>query len=582
MADVHLTVTDSPRTHRRRRLVPDVIGGAAFLVVALLLRGRLDKGVDFGDEGYYALFLDDWLKGGVHDSAYRAVHETAALLIYPLAWLFVQVNGSTDGMFLALRYFYLLCSLMTALAVVGALRKAGLGLRSWVGGGFVLAFIPFGLPAPSYDTTGLQALCVALAAYTIGALRRPGAGSRAWLALSALSWAVATVAYPPLLVAACVLAVLLVLHRSDERLAVRPYLGMVVALQALGWGVVVAVLSPSRLRESFDYTSAVSGTGGLVTKLHGGVDLLRANPWFAGLCVAALLLGLLRPLLPPVLLQVAVAGVVALEFARPAVLFVRSHDVVTLLVLAGVGLLWDLRPRAEREARVLALLFAASLAAGLTTMVFATNLLFNFSIGGAFAAALVVAGPSRPGQADRVRGGPGWAGQGWAYDLLASAAGAVAVAAVLVPSLTFFYADVLQPGQTRQRVATGFFKGIEAAPQDAELLQVVRRTLVPALHGQSWFVFVGRSPGVVLDTPGRLQMLTSFPLVAPAAPEGLAMTAAFYSDARHRPETVVVYRDRYLDPVNPMGARFGEWYALQSTTPTPIGTLELYRRRAKG
>jgi len=59
-----------------------------FLLITSLLMMRLNKGADLGDESYYALYVDDWLKGDIGSSTYLVLHQTAALLVFPFAWLY--------------------------------------------------------------------------------------------------------------------------------------------------------------------------------------------------------------------------------------------------------------------------------------------------------------------------------------------------------------------------------------------------------------------------------------------------------------------------------------------------------------
>ncbi len=341
-------------------------GGLAFLLVSLVILVRLNKGADFGDESYYALFVDDWLKGGIGSSTYSAVHQTAALLVFPFAWLYVHVTGSTDGLFLGLRYLYLLGSVLASAAVIVLLRRLGLGARSWSAGLLILAFIPFGLPAPSYNTIGLQALCVALSAFGCGAQAARRHTTDAWFATSAVAWSVAVIAYPPLVLADCLMAVLLLMHRHDPKLPAWRYLAMLVATQVVAWTLVRWVVSLSRLSMSLEYTSGTSAAGGLPAKLGRGVDLMVDNSWFALLCIAAVAVGLARRRLSFTAGNAAVVGLVALSFIQPPALFVRSHDVVTLVAFTGVGLMCGLRRSADPMARLLGILCAVSMAAGVT------------------------------------------------------------------------------------------------------------------------------------------------------------------------------------------------------------------------
>jgi hypothetical protein len=58
-----------PISFRSRMSRIDVAAACAFVFLAWLIALRLDKGTGFGDEGYYALFVDEWLKGGFDSRA---------------------------------------------------------------------------------------------------------------------------------------------------------------------------------------------------------------------------------------------------------------------------------------------------------------------------------------------------------------------------------------------------------------------------------------------------------------------------------------------------------------------------------
>ena len=557
---------------RRRWLVThgaEVAGALVFVVVAALIARRIPTGIDLGDEAYYALFLDDWLKGGIDDSAYLTIHQTAALLLYPFASLYVWVTGSSDGLMLFLRRLYLLGSLASAGVVVAYLRTLGLGGRSWLGGALLVAFIPFGLPAPSYNTIALQAVCVALAGYGCGIAAASRRRTWSWFALSAGAWAVATVAYPPVLLAVGVMGVLLLALRRDTQLEVSRYLAILVGLQAVGWAVVAAVFSGSRLVRSFEYTPSIAAPGGALTRLDRAADIITASGRFELLCIACIVLGVLRRRLTFPVVTVVLAVLVALTFAGPPALFVRSHDIAVLVALTGLGLLGDLRRSARTDEKAVALVYAVSLAAGLATTIFATNLFFNFCIGAAFAAALSL--NVRTSGRDRGRA------------IVAFVAATCVVGAVLATSLRSIYEDRTAAGGARERIDGGFFEGIRVRPGDARLLDLFRSRIEPVIDGQPSVVYVGRNPGLVLTTTARLHMRSSYPLAEPAtpadAPAALARQAAFYADERNRPGVVVVYRDPYFAPANPLGPGFPQWYALSETVQSAVGSFEVYRRR---
>src|SRR4051794_20760660 len=67
---------------------PNAVGAAVFALLLILLIVRLTQGVDLSDESYYAIFIDDWLKGGIATSTLLSIHQTAALIVYPAARLY--------------------------------------------------------------------------------------------------------------------------------------------------------------------------------------------------------------------------------------------------------------------------------------------------------------------------------------------------------------------------------------------------------------------------------------------------------------------------------------------------------------
>jgi hypothetical protein len=194
---------------------------------------------------------------------------------------------------------------------------------------------------------------------------------------SVSAWAVATAAYPPLVIP---FAFLCVLGLLDQQRFPQPrlYLTFAGAAMCVAWAIVVASLSFQRLYDSAIYQFSINDAGGLGRKVTFAVDLLQANPLFAIPCVAALAIGVVRQRLGPHLTALASASVIAGLFLSGPVLFVRSHDVITLATLTGIGLLSGLRRGAGSVDRTIAFVYATSVVAALTTSVTAYNSVFNF------------------------------------------------------------------------------------------------------------------------------------------------------------------------------------------------------------
>lgn len=144
--------------------------------------------------------------------------------------------------------------------VVASLPRLGPALRAWLGGLLLLAIIPFGQATPSYNTIGLQALCVAprptdapkTSPAAVCLMR--GLPCRLWPGWSPLS---PTLSGPRGLL----IAVLLVLLRHGRRLATRRYLAMLLTSRAVVWTVVIGFLSVSRLLKSVQNAAGMAHPG---------------------------------------------------------------------------------------------------------------------------------------------------------------------------------------------------------------------------------------------------------------------------------------------------------------------------------
>lgn len=347
------------------RKTADWAGMAAFAVITLLIAARITNGIDLSDEAYYAIFLDDWLKGGIGTSTLVTLHQTAALIVYPAALVYSTFNGSSDGLFLFLRILFLIGTIISAAFWTLYLFRLN-HTAAWAGGVLVLAFIPFGLPAPSYNTLGLQALTCALASFGCAALVVPRSREQFWWLLASITaWSVATVAYPSLVVPLAFLCFLGLLH-GEQRFP-RPwfYLTLMGIAMSVAWAVVVASLSFQRLYDGATYHYAISGAGGLGRKLGFALGIFQGNSFFAFLCVAALVIGIFRQRMGPFLTALASAAVIVSLFVSRPALFARSHDAITRATLSGVGLLSGLRPGAGSVDRAIALVYATSVVAAL-------------------------------------------------------------------------------------------------------------------------------------------------------------------------------------------------------------------------
>jgi hypothetical protein len=73
--------------------------------------------------------------------------------------------------------------------------------------------------------------------------------------------------------------------------------------------------------------------------------------------------------------------------------------------------------------------------------------------------------------------------------------------------------------------------------------------------------------------------LVPYTLTPYALPADRQATHDYYASLANRPSLVLAYKDPYFPFINPFDPDFEKWYALESSLPTPLGRLEVYRRR---
>jgi hypothetical protein len=522
----------------------------AVLVVAAWLGFRITRAVDLSDEAYYAVFLDDWLKEGIEASPFLVLHQTAALLLYPATLMFRWATGATDGLILFLRVLYVVGAGIAAISVGMLLGRLGMQRQAWLAAAMVLAFIPFGLPAPSYNTVGEQATMVALASIGGALIERPR--RVLWLLCSGAAWAVATVAHPAMFFVLGTLLLLLFVLGGSFRV-VLPIYGVIVASgQAVAWGCVIAVLTPSRIVESIAYHSSISGQFDIGGKASLMVELLVQSAGFTVLAGAALVIGSLRNWTNQTAVTTSVLFISIAFF--PAALFTHSHDAMLLAALSGAGIVAGFSVGAPLSARLLAVLYATSMVAGAVMAVTATYGLYSFPVGGALAGILAVTSYRQ---------------------ILPSVC---VLAAFIWGSTSLYYGEWPDEAREgREWVTHGVFAGLKAKQTTARIVREADLALNKYSDAGDTIAVVGRLSGLYLLTPARPRALMPFALTTFASRSGLLATYRYY--AASKPTVVATYEDQYFAPINPFGASFDEWYELVDRRATPPGTLSIYRRR---
>ena len=547
---------------RFARLAPVV-----FVISIICLAWRITLGVDFSDEAYYAIFLDDWLKEGVAAAPFLTLHQTSALLVYPFAYAYRVLVGSTGGLMLFLRCLYVAGSATAALAVVRFLRLAGVGGLRWMAGALLVTFVPYNLPAPSYNTIGLQALLVACALFACAVLRdQAGQPSRRDLILSAVAWSVATVAYPSLILSLALLVVgTLILLRPGRTFAWFGLAAIAIG-QALAGGTMLGILGWQRISRCLRFQVVVSSTLDAPALVARTLAILRGHERFMVLLMVAVLLGLLRKQLPAAAAAIVDALLLGLILLLPPALFSLSHGAILASALGGVLLLAGLRPRAAPHAKLLGLLFATSWVAGFSVAGTATLGVYKLPIGVALASVLaaVVAG-----ERCLAAGKP----------LLATLPAGALWAVLMVSLWQSYYGEPPEARlQHRVRVGRGAFAGLAVTSDDARLIEVVQQALHQHERAGDTIAVAGRLPGLYLLSSARVRSLMPYALTALYPPAARRAIHDYYARPADRPSLVLIYRDPQLPVTDPFEPDFARWYRLRASYPTPLGSIELYRR----
>jgi hypothetical protein len=566
---------------KRESEIGAVISSIILCGVLVAFAYRITVGVNLSDESYYTTIIDGWLKDGLCCSSNLVLHQTAELVVLPFARVYTLMTGGEYGLVLFLRAIFMIASCISGLCwymFVKRIRDKGVAFCS---AAFIICFVPFSLPAPSYNTIGMLAMLCGLALFGMAVLQEEADGDETstrtttWIMvlLSGFAWLIAVIAYPTLapvqLIVFCSAAILM--RGYKLRLLMVRY-GIVSAVWlGLGLGFLFVMYGWARLLAIFRFTNAAMHVSdGLAVKLYTGAALLSAHPGFLALCVASTATGFLsRSLLERdrdfgVLASAVLAGIVLTTCFVGPVLFFRGHDIVLLLALSGLGGI-SLRGQREPAPQVIRIIYCGGLLAGLITAATATNGLYNFAIGGLPAAVLA----------------PVLLVSSTAPPLARLAHRAMMMATALATGAQAFLYIYGEPANPLRgpavRIQNGVFAGLLTAPNQALFITEATRLLTRvALPGRTMLV-VGRLPGIYLLTsmsPDALSTWDFSQFYGSVPPQVDAWVRAFYHAPEHAPDVIVVIADPWTRPTPPWAeqllAQYVETYRIKIESQSVI------------
>jgi hypothetical protein len=302
------------------------------------------------------------------------------------------------GVILFLRVLYAAMAILTAFAIRPLLRRLLSPVPATILALVPIVFIPFGLPAPSYNSIGmlgmLSALCL-FADHLADVWATPDeTPDRRRVPTAAALFALTAVAYPTSLGVAVAFFGLAVLLAPSWK-ACRPLLPLLAygaVFLTLGAAIVLAVFGLPKLqammafeREARPY---VSGTH----PLEVGWKYFTSQPAFPAFCALGFAVTMLAVLMPRPWTRAAHAAVLIGLFVgvmrlRTPCFHNPGHDIIFLLAVSALPILLDLRHGTALAPwkRVLLALYGTGLVGGVMTSWTASHSLYNFPIGGLLA-----------------------------------------------------------------------------------------------------------------------------------------------------------------------------------------------------
>ena len=237
-------------TNNRRANIKTLLCVLTLVLLFALLLWRVPFGYDWTDEQYFSEIGYRLIQGDRPLVDTWEVHQFSAMLAAPVLKGYLALNGgSTDGMVLFLRYFYVSFQLcVSAIAFFVLKRKSG-HIPALISAAMLLAYSHFSINSYYYDSMTLL-FCVLSGLMCIAFFTRTSRGFL-FAALGGACFALAVVAYPYFLLFIPVFVLFWLLRLRNKDARKRNALGMLaffagaaaVALALLGYLLSQATVS---------------------------------------------------------------------------------------------------------------------------------------------------------------------------------------------------------------------------------------------------------------------------------------------------------------------------------------------------
>lgn len=483
------------------------------ITMFFLVLSRLMYGVDLSDESFYAVsakVILDW--GGLFVMNANISQFSSALLI-PLLCIWNAVFPNAEALILWLRFCFLIFLVICSFCIYTHAIKSSTRVEALLLSALPLAWIPFGLPALSYNTMGQGFTLCGLAAFSCDNRTAP-----IERLLRALPFGLAAVAYPTLTVAIGVFIVLS-LFLSDEQSHRKQSLYTILALVLVGltFALLLSIEGFSNIKVALESFSSMSK--GNPMKHFLLQDQLLKN-FFPFLSATSLVLGLLVSKQPGRISLVSMYAflVVLLTVALlPAkAMFLPSHTIITLLGIFFIPIVL-----LNHSERFIKFVFLSAWIAGLSAVASSQNGLMNFCIGIFPGLCIMLCYLSRFGRLDIFN---------------ANLFRTVVVILLCYFSITSIYGDSSVENNTT--VAGGSFKFIRTTSDKNKLIEGLRTDLSAFEKSRKTLYVIG-PPGCYLCSKLKPLDLRVFHLSGEIFERGRPLLDKFY--AKHGKPDVILY-----------------------------------------
>jgi hypothetical protein len=536
------------------------VGVFAVAVLGLSL-ARLRFGVDLSDESYYLALAMRFVYGDRPFVDEQNVGLLGALFTTPFVWVWYHLFG-LSGAVLALRGVY--AAMSVGVGVVGYRTLKAFVPRSVAVLAAVtpLAFVPYALPAPRYNTIAVAAAAVSalLLVYDTG-----GPPTQRRMFLVGLFASVAAVVYPSLVLLYPVVSLAGWWLYPDARRSNFLALSAGYALGAFVLVLVVLQAGVDALSASLEYTHSSHGSdyvGRIEYIWRDGVVFVRTRLMvFAALGVLAVLAATMRRARGVFVL----AGVVACGLgARVWDGYIRSVELAILVTVFAIVLLAVPIVRGEARRR-LGVALAVAVTVGATVAFSSTGALKAVGV------ALLVGAPFWPVVFYRASVDESADDAGSWREIVALLSCAVLVTFGLAASYAGTYRDAPIPELT-ETVPDGPFAGLRTTPERAASIRLLQEDLATTVAPDDRILVFDRLPAGYLLADARPATNSVWLSVQPEEAGSRNSTLAYYERTGIQPTVALVRTgfDFVYPPVT-------EAHALREYVSEPVWRREVVR-----